>query len=315
MKHGWWAVAALLLSVVVGCGALPVPGTASDETTGAQTTTTPLPGVPAEVEELIQTARAALGERLQQADAAIELVDVEPAEWPTAAMGCPQPDQTYAQVNTPGYVVRLKVGGNAYELHVGNSGQVVFCEPEQESRGMNVPTTAEPAVMAARRDLAARLGVDVEEVQIKAFEAVEWPDSSLGCPEPGRMYLQVITPGYRINLQAAGQSYEYHTNQGNRAVLCGKGPAAGLPSQKLRLQELRDVVERVRNDLAQRLGVAPAAILVAEALPLTQVGQPVPCPGAGQITGSGNEYQISLQVEGSTYIYRARGDDVVLCSQ
>lgn len=129
------------------------------------------------------------------------------------------------------------------------------------------------------------------------------------------MYLQVITPGYRVVLQAADQSYEYHTNQGNRAVLCEKGPDAGPASQKLRLQELRDVVGRARNDLAQRLDVAPASILVTDASPLTQVAQPAPCPEASQLTGSGDEYQVVLQTGGFVYTYRARGDAVVLCTQ
>ncbi len=58
------------------------------------------------------------------------------------------------------------------------------------------------------------------------FEAVDWRDSSLGCPEPGKSYLQVITPGYRVVLQADGQTYEYHTNREDRAVLCKGGTPA-----------------------------------------------------------------------------------------
>ena len=49
-----------------------------------------------------------------------------------------------------------------------------------------------------------------------------WPDSSLGCPKPNMNYLQVITPGYRIVLEAQGRSYEYHTDTGKRVVRCEK---------------------------------------------------------------------------------------------
>ncbi len=315
VKRGLWAVAVLLLATVVGCAAPPAPSAQPGQTPGVRPAETPSSGVSAEAEEMIQVARTTLMAQLKQAGEAFELVDVQPAEWPTAAMGCPQPDQMYAQVTTTGYIVRLKTGGDVYEVHVSKGGQVVFCESGEGTSEMKVPATAEPAVMAARWDLASRVGVEVEEVRVKDFEAVEWRDSSLGCPEPGRMYLQVITPGYRVVLQAAGQSYEYHTNQGNRAVLCEQGPAAGPASQKLRLQELRDVVGRARNDLAQRLGVAPASILVADASPLTQVEHPAPCSEASQLTGSGNEYQVVLQSAGSTYTYRARGDAVVLCTQ
>ncbi|MFQ5340050.1 MAG: hypothetical protein ACE5F6_00735 [Anaerolineae bacterium] len=316
MKRHLWAVVALLLIIVVGCAAPPAPGAQPGQTPGVHPAETPSSGVLAEAEEMIQVARASLMAQLKQTDEAFELVDVQPAEWPTAAMGCPQPDQMYAQVTTAGYVVRLKTDRDVYEVHVSKSGQVVFCGSGEESRVMmKVPAAAEPAVMAAKRDLASRIDVGVEEVGVKDFEVVEWRDSSLGCPEPGRMYLQVITPGYRVVLQTGGQSYEYHTNQGNRAVLCEKGPAAGPASQKLRLQELRDVVGQARNDLAQRLGVAPASILVTDASPLTQVEQPAPCSEASQLTGSGDEYQVVLQSAGSMYTYRARGDAVVLCTQ
>jgi hypothetical protein len=48
---------------------------------------------------------------------------------------------------------------------------------------------------------------------------MEWPTSSLGCPLVGPG-LEVITPGYLIFLQAAGSTYEYHTDQGTNVILC-----------------------------------------------------------------------------------------------
>jgi len=49
-------------------------------------------------------------------------------------------------------------------------------------------------------------------------EAVEWPDASLGNPQPGMVYAQVVTPGYKIILSARGQQYEYHSEH-ERLVL------------------------------------------------------------------------------------------------
>ena len=98
-----------------------------------------------------------------------------------------------------------------------------------------IPPTAEAAVAAAKADLADRLGTAREGILVTSIEAVEWSDSSLGCPQPGMMYLQVITPGFRVILQAQGQAYEYHTDQGRNAVLCaGKSvpnhPTLSAPS-------------------------------------------------------------------------------------
>ncbi len=80
---------------------------------------------------------------------------------------------------------------------------------------------SEQAVQTAKADLAQRTGIAPTAITVVKAEAVDWRDSSLGCPQPGRMYLQVITPGYLIVLEAAGRTYEYHSDrEGRRVVLC-----------------------------------------------------------------------------------------------
>jgi len=71
----------------------------------------------------------------------------------------------------------------------------------------------------ARQDLLERLKVTTGEITLVRAEEVQWSDSSLGCPKPGMMYAQVITPGYRIVLEHAGQEFDYHVGN-NRMVLC-----------------------------------------------------------------------------------------------
>lgn len=79
------------------------------------------------------------------------------------------------------------------------------------------------AVARAREDLAARTGVWPERLTLRSAEAVEWPDSALGCPAPGQGYLQMITPGFRVVLEAAGRPYAYHTDRGDQLLLCEDG--------------------------------------------------------------------------------------------
>jgi len=88
---------------------------------------------------------------------------------------------------------------------------------------LETPTEAKPLVRLAREDLARRLGIPADEIAVVSVEEVMWRDSSLGCPQPGQVYLQVITPGYRIVLRAQGQEYEAHTDRGRRVVFCTKG--------------------------------------------------------------------------------------------
>ena len=79
---------------------------------------------------------------------------------------------------------------------------------------------SESALAAAKADLAEQTGVPVDKIKLVSMEAVDWNDTSLGCPQEGFMYAQVITLGYLIVLEADGQQYEYHTDQTTNVVLC-----------------------------------------------------------------------------------------------
>jgi len=72
--------------------------------------------------------------------------------------------------------------------------------------------TTQALVDGVIAQVVAQFGVDANSLQLVSVEAVEWPDASLGCPEPDMMYAQVVTPGYRIVLDAQGQTIELHTD-------------------------------------------------------------------------------------------------------
>ena len=62
-----------------------------------------------------------------------------------------------------------------------------------------------PALQAILADVATRSGIDRGNLQVRRMESAEWPDSGLGCPQPGQLYLQVITPGWLIEVQGGGK--------------------------------------------------------------------------------------------------------------
>ncbi len=83
------------------------------------------------------------------------------------------------------------------------------------------PEGSEAAVAAAVAALAEEINLPAGQVEVTSVEAVDWNDTSLGCPQEGYMYAQVITPGYRVLLAAGGQTYEYHTDlEGTNVVSC-----------------------------------------------------------------------------------------------
>ena len=78
----------------------------------------------------------------------------------------------------------------------------------------------EEIVAAVVTDLAQRLGISPGQITVISVTAKTWSDASLGCPEPGMMYAQVLTPGYQIILEAGGTQYDYRADQSGNFKLC-----------------------------------------------------------------------------------------------
>jgi hypothetical protein len=184
--------------------------------------------------DLVATARERLAQHLGVPADSLTLQNATQEEWPDGALGCPAAGQLYPQVITPGFLLVFSDGAKTYAVHTGGSEQqMILCEDGQPTNLTNqasAPATPADAVQTspanqalvelARQALAKELGIDITAIRLTQIEEVEWRDSSLGCPKPNMNYLQVITPGYRIVLEAQGQSYNYHTDMGKRVVRC-----------------------------------------------------------------------------------------------
>jgi hypothetical protein len=93
--------------------------------------------------------------------------------------------------------------------------------PEDEAEAtMPADDDLPPPVQRAVRMAAEDHGVAIDDIELLGFERVEWSDSSLGCPQPGMFYAQVIVPGYLIRVDVQGATYEYHTDTSNQIVSC-----------------------------------------------------------------------------------------------
>ena len=93
-------------------------------------------------------------------------------------------------------------------------------DTEMEAQNNEVVETLEDlAVNLCLRELAGQLQVAEEQIRVVNVEPENWPDASLGCPEPGKMYAQVIVPGFRVLLEAGDTQHLYHTD-GRRAISC-----------------------------------------------------------------------------------------------
>jgi len=72
----------------------------------------------------------------------------------------------------------------------------------------------------ARQKLAEELEIGVDQIQVVSADPTYWSDTSLGCPQPGMTYPQVMTPGYRVTLIVGSDLYTYHTDTKQTVVRC-----------------------------------------------------------------------------------------------
>lgn len=79
------------------------------------------------------------------------------------------------------------------------------------------------AVENARNDLAKRLKIDPADVKQSSVEDSDFPDMALGAAEDDEMSGQMITPGWRIRLEAQGKTYEYRADKNQVRLYKFKG--------------------------------------------------------------------------------------------
>ena len=80
----------------------------------------------------------------------------------------------------------------------------------------------ESLIEKAKEDLAQHLTVEISDISLVEAREVVWPDSSLGCPQPGMKYKQVPEDGALIVLQVQETVYEYHNGGSRGLFLCEK---------------------------------------------------------------------------------------------
>jgi hypothetical protein len=97
----------------------------------------------------------------------------------------------------------------------------------EEGTMPGTPTSSTPydpdlenLVTRAKEDLADRLSIPVDQIEVLEARSVVWPDASLGCPQPDMRYKQVPVDGALIRLQADGQVFEYHSGGSRGLFLC-----------------------------------------------------------------------------------------------
>jgi hypothetical protein len=186
--------------------------------------------------------------------------------------------------------------------------------------------TREESIEQAREELARIVGAPAEEIELVEARAVEWRDTSLGCPSKATVYQPATVPGYRIDFQVQGARYRVHVGR-QQAVVCTTGyrQTSPLPKHdKSRLVLYRMAVE----SLCAELGVEVSRVTLLGISPREFADESLGCGAARDeaVEGAQEElpeaeatapsiagWVIQLAIGGETYRYHGAGDRVVQC--
>lgn len=174
------------------------------------------------------------------------------------------------------------------------------------------PDPIEEAIEALSREI----GVPPGTIALVEAMPVQWNDSSLGCPQPGMAYLQVITPGYLVTLSAGETTYRVHADLAGSAVVCfNEGDPIGVGTVPDPIAA--EFIMQARADLAQRFGVPPEAVALVRSEAVDWSDSSLGCrQGSGEVINAITPgYRIVLAYEEERFEYHTDQQRMIACAE
>jgi len=176
--------------------------------------------------------------------------------------------------------------------------------------GGDLQEDRDQAIRLATDALSRVLKVGPDKIQLVSAEAVDWPNSSLGCPKSDMAYLPVIVPGFRVRLAVGDRQHAVHTGSG-RAIVCDDA-ARGTPSSESGgLTPPLAAADRARRHLATELHVKAEDIIVGRVDPWRSSERA--CDPPKGTTIEGDTFSVELKRGTKTYRYRATAQVAWAC--
>ncbi len=190
--------------------------------------------------------------------------------------------------------------------------------PEPKSMSLegklgNLDTNGQNIADLARRALADELGIRESEIVVDTVRAVEWPDTSIGCPQPDMSYGQVIVPGHKITLRVDGNLHTVHEADG-RAFVCKIRKAPDRVTGQIDLVWGQQALV-ARKDLASRLGIEDQGIIIAGASETVFTDTSLGCaePGIEYERQDRTGFVLTLRYGGRNYTYHTDLERTIPC--
>ena len=94
--------------------------------------------LPPELQTVADKATTLLASALNVAPEDVTILQVQHVQWSDASLGCPKAGYMYAQMITPGYLVKAEVNGEEQAVHMDEKGNGVACPPERAKAPIRV---------------------------------------------------------------------------------------------------------------------------------------------------------------------------------
>lgn len=174
--------------------------------------------IPPAAQRLIEQTMDDLVQQQDIHPADVRLLSLEAFTWHDASLGCTgryDAGQSWT-ITTPGYRILYSANNRIYAYHTNALNTFFLCEDRAwlalEGEPLLVDPIAASLVELTRRAAASRLDIPETSLVLASLLAIDWPDSSVGCPKPGGTYEDRLTPGYRIVFHAGSETIIYHTS-------------------------------------------------------------------------------------------------------
>ena len=117
---------------------------------------------------------------------------------------------------------RMFLVNDATAILPADSDLLQFLQSPGKSNVSVAKTSGLNQVESAARQLAAKeYDLDAEAPTLVKLESIDWSDTSLGCPQPGMFFAQVIVPGFNLVFEHNDLTFEVHSNlDGSQLATC-----------------------------------------------------------------------------------------------
>jgi len=157
----------------------------------------------------------------------------------------------------------------------------------------------------------------INQFDVVKVESRDWPNSALGCTKSGMQYMQMITPGYLVNVKADGMLHIVHTSN-THAIVCGQSKPDSLSygsNKKPKIEE--SMINRVKAIQLSRAMLIKTKDIETRSVRLKSVSDAVINDFSTQCKqnyfGKDKGYKVVLSHEKLIVIFFSDGIEVVKC--